>query len=50
MWFLLFQGLLVGLKVKGKVQWQWRWVLLPTWGAVAWVVVLLAISAIEGAS
>ncbi len=43
MWFLLFQGLLIGLKYKSKVDWQWRWVFLPTWLMLAWLFLMLGL-------
>lgn len=35
--------LFIGLKLGGVIQWSWWWVLLPFWGGLATLVVILAV-------
>ncbi len=35
--------LFVGLKLTGHIDWSWVWVLLPFWGGLAFVLVMMLI-------
>ena len=41
-----FTGLLtvvfITLKLLGKIDWSWWWVLAPVWGSVALIIIILA--------
>lgn len=48
-WFPpLLQLLFIDLKLCGKIDWKWGWVLAPFWGSAALFAVLFVIGVIIG--